>query len=286
MLLGAAEVHFRDAKSKVDLTQELVYLTPITGNSIPVDWDDAMPVDLTVADLTRNPEEAGQYEQLPGPATDPKNYETWRKGFVTYLGRTQTLEMWHSASLEEQSRPGESERAFRIRLQQLTHERRDDVSNGLREKYAPKVRTLQDRIRRAEQAKAREAEQATQQYLQTAISVGSALLGAFLGRKSISSSNVGRATTVARGASRSMKEAKDVARAEENLESLRKQLADLETRFEEELATTVQKIDPVTESFERVTLRPSKGNIQVKLVTLTWVPYFQDAQGHRTAAFA
>jgi hypothetical protein len=47
----------------------------------------------------------------------------------------------------------------------------------------------------------RETGQAKQQYVQTAISVGATLLGALLGRKTVSTSALGRATTAARGAS-------------------------------------------------------------------------------------
>lgn len=50
----------------------------------------------------------------------------------------------------------------------------------------------------------RESEQAKQQGLQTAISVGATILGTFLGRKSIKVGTIGRATTAARGAGRAV----------------------------------------------------------------------------------
>jgi len=58
-----------------------------------------------------------------------------------------------------------------------------------------------------------EAEQAKQQKIQTAISMGATLLGAFVGRKAISYSTLGRATTTLRGAGRTLKETQDIERA-------------------------------------------------------------------------
>ena len=58
---------------------------------------------------------------------------------------------------------------------------------------------------------ARESEQSSQQKLQAAVSIGATLVGALFGRKAISVGTLGRATTAARGMSRTMKEAGDVA---------------------------------------------------------------------------
>ena len=90
---------------------------------------------------------------------------------------------------------------------------------------------LEEKIRRAEQAAEREKEQANQQKMQTAISIGSTLLGAFLGRKVTSAANMGRAATTLRSGGRTWKETQDIARAQETVGALRQQMADLESQF-------------------------------------------------------
>jgi type IV secretory pathway TrbL component len=135
--------------------------------------------------------------------------------------------------------------------------------------------TLQERIRRAEQAVAREAEQAKQAKLQTAISFGATLLGAMVGRKAVSRSSVGRATTAARGVGRSMKQAQDVDRARATVEATVRRLADLEAEFEAETEEIREKYDPALEDLETVVVRPKKKDIAVKLVALAWAPQWQ-----------
>jgi Sec-independent protein translocase protein TatA len=121
--------------------------------------------------------------------------------------------------------------------------------------------------------------------MQTAISVGTTILGAFLGRKTMSRSTISKATTVARGASRAMKEAKDVARAEENVQILEQQLADLQAELDKEIEAVQMRIDPMTESLEKVEVKPKKTDVLVSLVALTWVPYWQDERGNVQTAW-
>src|SRR5262249_6117072 len=132
------------------------------------------------------------------------------------------------------SKPGESETDFRARIGQAGREKRDEAVAKLRDKYAPKIAALQERIRRAEQTVERESEQVTHQGIQTAISIGATLIGAILGRKAVSATTLGRATTAARGAGRILKERQDVGRAQESTEALRAQLAELEAAVKAE----------------------------------------------------
>jgi hypothetical protein len=100
-----------------------------------------------------------------------------------------------------------------------------------------------------------------------------------MGRKRVSMSTLGRATTAVRGAGRSMKEAQDVDRAEDNVSVLDQKLVDLDAEFKEETAALERSLDPQTEELGKVSLKPTKANIAVKLLALAWAPYWHDAQG-------
>jgi hypothetical protein len=202
-----------------------------------------------------------------------------------WLHRTQAVTLYRSPALGTLSQPAESEREFRIRLQQAGREQRDAASEVLRQKYAPKIAAIQERMRRAEQSVARESQQVTQQGIQAAISVGATLLGAFLGRKAVSTSTLGRATTALRGAGRVLKEREDVGRAQENVATLLQQLADLEAQFKAEVEASAAAADPLTEKLESVTVRPTKPNIIVRLVALAWTPWWVPRSGDAVPAW-
>jgi len=277
-LFGVAEVGYSDAKS-IDMTQNVTLLAPITSGPISVDWGQAAVIDLPAEDLEQSPEDSAQFAELPSSANKPRSYDSWEKDLATWIYRTQKLDLLQSPSLEVASNPGESERDFRVRLQQQAREQRDEAAEKLRQKYAPRIAALEEKKRRAEQAVEREAEQAKGQKLQTAISFGATLLSSFMGRKAISLTTLGRATTAARGVSRSMKESEDVGRAQESAEAISQQMAELDAQFKAETDAIEKSNDPQTEQLETVSLKPKKSDITVKLLTLAWAPYWNDAQG-------
>jgi hypothetical protein len=284
-LLGAAQVRFVETKPRVDSARDLVLLAPLRDGPAAVDWQNAEEAGLGIEELEGEPAVGALFGKLAAEAARPKSYPAWNRDFATWLYGSQTLELMKSPSLGETSQPGESERDFRIRIQQSGREERDAQVEKLRRSYAPKMSALQERIRRAEQAQEREKEQASQQKMQTAISLGATLLGAFLGRKAVSTATMGRAATAARAGSRTWKEAQDVARAAETVEVLKGQLAEMEAQFKAEAQALESSASPMTEPLETISVRLKKNNIAVRLVALTWLPHWRDAQGCLRRAF-
>ena len=281
MILGAARLGFADAKTRVDVNRPLVALTPITDEAVPVAWERGRVAELTVDDLEKSPAAGAAFGPVPGTASKPKSFAGWSKDFGAWLYASQKLELMRSPSSKQISQPGESERDFRARLSQGGREQRDAALDKLRAQYAPKLKALEDRKRRAEQAKEKQADQVKDAALQTAISVGATLLGALGGRQS----TIGRATTAARGVSRSMREQQDVGRAQDTIESLDQQLAALNAEFEAKIAELQGVGDPTVEPLETLTIKPKKADIAVQLVALAWTPHWRDAQGNLTPAY-
>jgi hypothetical protein len=284
MLFGSAEVRYSNTKS-VEMTQNLAKLWEIKDGPIAVEWGQGSEVDLPVADLEQAPEAGARFTDVPGTASKPKNFDSWRKDLANWIYRNQKLELFESPSLQIASNPGESERDFRVRLQQFARERRDDAVEKLRQKYAPRIAALDEQKRRAQQSVEREAAQAKSQKLQAVISIGSTLLSSFMGRKTISLSTLGRATTAARGVGRVIKETEDVGRAEDSEEAVAQKRAALDAQFEAETAALEKSVDPQTEAFEKISLKPTKANIAIEFLSLAWAPYWQDPQGRVSSAW-
>ena len=276
-LLGGAKIYFRDAKLGAEQSQDVRLLIPLEGDDPAVDWERAEQADFSEADLDRAPADGATYASPPRQASQPRTYDAWRKALADALYRTRRLDLFRSPSLGGTSKPGEAERDFRARLQLAARERRDEAVERLRQKYAPKLVALADRARRAEQAVQREAEQARQSKVQTAISFGTTVLGAIFGRKTISAGTIGRATTAARGVGRSYKESQDIARAQESAAAVRQQAEELDARMREEIAELEARLDPATEQLETLSVRPKKTDIDTRPVALVWAPHWQSS---------
>ncbi len=281
-VLGSAKVNFVDTKTRVDLTNDITALTPVTDAVVPVTWDEGKETDVAVNDLDRSASGGAAFTDLPPAASKPKNYDAWRKDFVAWLYGAQKIELFKSVNTKQVSNPGETERDFRARLALAGRERRDAEMDKLRQKYAPKIATLQERIRKAQQAVEREKEQAKQSQMQTAISVGATLLGAFVGRKG---SGLGRATTAVRGAGRSLKEQSDIGRAEDTVEVMQANLKELDEEFKAKTTELESTLDSQSESLETLTIKPKKTAINVQLLALAWAPYWKDSAGALSEAW-
>lgn len=279
MILGAAQIHLADEKARIDVTRDAVFLSSITNDPIPVNWDNSTEANPKLNDLKSAPYENAQYAELGPAASNAKNYDIWQKDFANWLLKTQKLELLRSPSLKEFSKPGEAERDFRVRLQQIAREQRDEGAEKLRAKYALVFARLDQRIGGAQAALERQKARENERRYVTAVSFGTNLLGSFLGRKSI-----GRTARAAGKMGRAMKGSHSKVAAEEKLITLQKQRAQLEAQFHSETSLE-EKINSLTENLENVPIRPARADISIKLVALLWAPQWLDAQRNTTPAW-
>jgi hypothetical protein len=270
-LLAAATVRYLDSKLGLDYTVNKCFLVPCNDSVVPADWTKAKSIKIDLAKLESIGDPSFTFAEPAAALTQVSSYKTWNKEFAAWLVEGLPCKLWRSAATSAVSQPNESERDFRIRLQQMAFEQRDLMVAKLRDKYYARINSLQDRIRLAEQKVQVEQAEARQHELNSAISIGATVLGAFMGRKAVSSSAIGRATTAARGISKVAKQREDVGRAEDNLETLNGKLQLLNSQFQAEAQALADKFDPLKEALEAVSVAPKKTNITVKLLALAWV---------------
>lgn len=278
-VLGVSTINYFNDKIDLNVSLEKIVVSEILDSPIPVNWENSKELKINISELETHPVENAEFLPIPAVATNLKNYDSWSKDFLNHIYRTEKLDLFKSPSFNEYSKPGESEQEFRIRLQVISHEKRDEELENIRKKYGAKVKALEEKVRKAQQTLGRESEQAKQQKVQTTISIGATILGAILGKKLGGVTNIGRATTAARGGARILKEQEDIQRAKDTVNKYQQDLKDLETELQSEIDKISQKIDPMTEKLEIVTIRPLKKDILLKLFALTWLPYYKSPDG-------
>jgi hypothetical protein len=222
--------------------------------------------------VDRAPGAGATFAPLPAAAMRRQAVDQWRKTLESHLYQNVSLELLSCPAMKLTSLPGEKEGDFQARLAQALREKRDLEVARLKAKYAPRLQTLTDQLRRAEDRVEREKAQAGQMKIQTALSVGATLLGAFLGRRMVSAGNIGRATTAMRQASKIGKETADVARADESATVLRERLAALEQQFQDETTTLQGQMEVGAVEVRKTQVRLRKSDVTVGTVGLCWTP--------------
>ena len=270
-VLGIARLHFVDKSAGVDAWETRSLIAPLNDDEDNADWRQADVYGDLRDQLSKEPPPDAQYASMPAAFLRAQNYRSWQKTLVAHLYETASFTVFHCPSVGQAVAPGTDEGEFRSKLALALREKRDAEIEKLRKKYAPRLTTLQDQIRRAEERIERERSDLSQHKMQAAISVGTSILGALLGRKAISVGNAQRVGSAARSAGRISKESSDVTRAEESREVLAQRLADMQNELEAEISRLRGDLDPQTVAVERTEVKPRKADTSVETLALLWV---------------
>jgi Helicase HerA, central domain len=270
-VLGMARLHFVDKPANVDVWETRSYLAPLDANGTDPDWGQSKVAGDLKSELSTQTPAAASYAPVPAPALRAQSYRSWAKQLQSHIYGSETFTAFRCAGIGANVVPGGSEGEFRARIALALREKRDAEIDELRKKYAPRLATLEDQLRRASSRVERERSQLSEQKLQTVISVGSSLLGALLGRKKLSSTNVGRIGSAARSAGRIGRESDDVTRAQDSHEVLEQRLTDLRNELEQEVGRLQRELDPATAQIEKVEVKARKSDIEVTTIALAWV---------------
>jgi hypothetical protein len=284
MVMGSAKLHFVDSKLALDQWQTTAFLAPLSDDGNEVLWSEAANIPELKSRLSKAPAPSSTFAQLPANALRAQTYAAWGKALSAHLFESARSEVLVCDALKATSSPGTSEGDFRAQLALAAREQRDAAVADLKRKYAAKLATIEDQLRRAAERVERERSQLSQQKMQSAFSIGASVLGAFLGRKTLSAANVNRAATAARAATRIGRESGDVDRAGDSLEVVQQRQRDLQQQFESDAAALESRFDASTAVLRKAQVSPRKSDIAVGEVALVWTPWRKGADGFPTPA--
>ncbi|MEL7311576.1 MAG: DUF87 domain-containing protein [Pseudomonadota bacterium] len=285
-VIGAAELVYSSARYKVETERHCIAAVLPDESPVPIDWDNAQLLMIDIDSLEpESPDDEASHASVPEVLLNPKAYTKWERNFKRWLRKSQTITLFRSAAMKLTSTALEDEGAFRTRLQTIASEKRDIEVAKLRKRYNSKVNTLEARLMRAEQAIERESQQSRKKKIDTAISFGTAILGAVLGRKRVSSTSARSIGSAVKNAGGLSKEVGDVARAKETADRVRQELAALQAAFEDDVATLDSAYDAQTDELSTIEIKPKSTDIQIHFVGVGWLPHERDDRGRLTQAF-
>ncbi|MEZ5565915.1 MAG: DUF87 domain-containing protein [Gammaproteobacteria bacterium] len=272
-LLGIARLSWVSARYGINIQRDLVVGLPVGPDTDrrQIDWRQAEVAEIDLASLTETPAAGAAFADLPPLLTQAATLKFAQQQFDHWLRTEQALVLRRSPSLKLVSNPDESEGEFRARLQLKAREARDEAAAALRTKYASQNASLEERLRRAQQAEQREQEQATGSKIDAALSVGTAVLGAIFGRRKLSTTSTSRITAAMRKAGNVQRQTGDVSRAAETVAQREAELQELNDCLQRDISALDETFDAQKEVLEEITLRPKSADINVRFCGLAWL---------------
>ncbi len=285
MLFASAQLRFNDTKTNTEFSKPLNVLTLIKSEPIPVKWEKAFATTFSADTLKDVPAENIDFSTLPPEATEPKNYKQWTSDFQAWLLANQKLELFRCSLTGLYSTPQESERDFRIRLQQAAREKRDKLLAELSNKYQVKLSAIEDKLVKAQQTLDREVTETRSVEMDSAINVGASIFEALVSRKTISATNIRRASSAARKMGQVSKQRQDVSQAQNAVDMLYEKMDQIQSEFANEMQALKTKLDPAVQALESINIPLKKSNINLVQFCLCWAPCIRQADGKITAAW-
>jgi len=278
-LLAVGSVSFVDRKRGVDESKEVGLLVQPGDLGRVIRWQDADPIDLDPTDLADHPESEALFGPVPPELNTASEIKAFAKDFDDYLYHEEALNLYHNPVLRLYGQPGESEREFKIRAQQLVRERRDAEVEKLRTKYQRKLDLLETRRAREERELVEDRAEYEGRKHEELISAGETVVGmlGIFGRRTSrglsTAARKRRLTTSARA---------DIAESEEEVERLEAEIEDMRQEMELEAEAIADKWADAVEEIETYAIKPRRKDVQVEVAALGWAPYWEI--GYRSAS--
>lgn len=267
-LLRSAVVLYNDEKKKINGRVTVTVCNEIDAANAKVNWDKFLdiPRDIDLASLDREPDDGAAFGDLPSAAQKAATWKTIAKDFASWVYANHQAEAHFSPLLGTYSNFGETQADFRVRVSQVARELRDKAVEELRAKMVKQAKAIETKAAKAMQKVDTQKAQASSAKWSTAAAIGGSLLGALFGRKGglVSATNVSRVGSV-------MRESKEAAAAEQEVELYKQELKALDQQLEDETQKIRDQYDPTALVLETAKLTPMKKNITTSAVGILWV---------------
>lgn len=274
-IIGGATVRFVDRKRNIDEKVEKLLIALAADDIRGVNWDDAEASPLSLNDLASGPERVAKeqgpfFAPTPEDANSAREFKSIAKDFSDWLYYNVRLPITVHPGLEISQLPGETERAFKVRLQQAAREMRDTEVDKLETKYETQLDRLETKLKREERDLAADEEEYEARKRDEVLGIGESVVGFLMGRRSTRA--LSRASTKRRMTSKAKT---DIEESKDEIADLQKEIAELEAELKEAVEEITNKWVDTLEEVTTEELAPRRTDVDVRMVALGWLPSWQ-----------
>lgn len=262
-LLAEVDVHHIKAHTNIDVWGTRLLLTPLSSAK------DVFARSSPLADvpaISNTGAAEARYAPLPNSALSSAALKRHHSSAKKAVYKTAKLKLGRCKKLKLYAQADETFDAFMARVRHRHREQRDLAVSKARAKFEKRLATAERKVAQKEERLAREKGQAQQSQLDTAIGIGTTVLGALFGGVR---GGARGAATATRKAGRAMQQRADVSRAEAALLTAKDDLAELQAAAQQAVVDAGALPEPPVEQFE---LAPRKSDLGVRSLRLAWVP--------------
>lgn len=263
--LGKALIHYQD---KITDLREDLEKTLILRSSELMNWEKSE--EIKISSLLNKPEENAKFGEISGNINDSKDFNELKKNFADFIFYNSNFKLYHSPLIKIYSKPRESKSDFILRITQMARERRDEEVDKIEEKYSKDLQKLKEKLERSQEVLLKKQATANSLKQEAMVSAGESVIKIFMGRRSTTS-----ASKAMNKYQKSKTVAIDIQEAQKDIETLNKEMELLENKLKIEVESIKERREKEISEIKEVLIQPKKSDIEVKIVSLAWIPYWE-----------
>ena len=263
--LGKALIHYQD---KITDLREDIEKTLILRSSELMHWEKSE--EIKISNLLNKPEENSKFGEITGNINDSKDFNELKKNFADFIFYNSNFKLYHSPLIKIYSKPRESKSDFILRITQMARERRDEEVDKIEEKYSKDLQKLKEKLERSQEVLLKKQATANSLKQEAMVSAGESVIKIFMGRRSTTS-----ASKAMNKYQKSKTVAIDIQEAQKDIETLNKEMELLENKLKIEVESIKERREKEISEIKEVLIQPKKSDIEVKIVSLAWIPYWE-----------
>ncbi len=262
------KVRFYNEPKKIDQKEDIYLKIPLFQDTVELNIKEALPNEDDISIYDDKPLERARFVLLPSFLEKMKDTSALEEKFKNYLYDNTRIELFSSKEFKVLSTPGEDIADFKSRVLDLIRAEKDKMVEKLTEQYSKKEEKLEKDFVRLQEKLEKEEADVKAITTQSALSLGSSVLGALLGRTKVGTLNTG-VTGLGR-ASRILKEKKDVELAKKKIDALSENIQKLEDELKQSIENMSGKFDIDNYTIETISIKPKKSDIFGINIALLW----------------
>ncbi len=265
-LLAQAEVRFMQRKYDLDELVTRTALVPEPDRRGRVRWDEFPAQVVEARRLDRQPVADARFAGLEEPLADAKLLRLMQTDFVDWAYRGTEVLVRANEKLKVYAGPGTSQEDFAGMCQKAAAEKAEAEADQLEARFKKKIDSLEARLSREERELAEDMAEHSRRKMEEAASHAETLFSLFSKRRKSVSSSLSKRRMTARAR-------EDVEESKEEIARLTKEIDEMEAEMNEAMDDLEARWEEIAADVTEIPVAPYKKDVSVELFGVAWVPY-------------
>lgn len=267
-LYGEITLKFYNQKRAIDIQRKLALKLDFDESVNDIDFQDAYEERLKEKSTT--PIQKGSYAKLSSLLTNERTLRKLEKKLSDFIYHTKRLELFSCKELGLESTLKQSQRDFKIDIENFLKEKRDEEVEKLESKFQTQYKRFEDKFTKLQIKLDKEEADVSSKITDTVLGIGMTLISAFFGKKALSASTISKGASSLKKGKSVLKERNDVKNTQALIDDLEMDVKELEDALKEDIQKIEDEFQVKNYEITPFIIKPRRADVIIEDFALLW----------------